>query len=745
MTTRSGQFPAVLALSLSSLFALAAAPSRRAATMNPAATITVDAALNRHAIDPRIYGVAFADSATMTDLSIPLNRWGGNAMSRYNWIISTANRCKDYYFENVPDTVAGDGSNGQSADQFIQPTLAAGGQPIMTIPMMGLLPKDRSYRCGFSIAKYGPQNSNDAMNRPDCGDGRPAGNPNGRLLGVADPFDTAAVYPSSHQGDWIQHNIDTFGPASTTGVKYYALDNEPSLWSFDHWDVHSTGSTYDEVWGKMQEYGAMIRAKDPSALITGIEEWGWSGYFASGLDQENYPDQSDRNAHGGTPYAEWLLQQARAYEQTHGVRILDFASVHFYPQGGEFSDDLSDVTRLLRNRSTRSLWDPNYQDESWIGGTGIDGGHVRLIPRLRQWAAADYPGTKIGITEYNWGAEGDVNGATAQADILGIFGREALDLGVRWTSPPAGSNVYNAIKMYRNYDGLHSKFGDLSVGASGPNPDDVAVFAALRSSDRALTVMIISKTLTGSTPVTVNLADFTATANAQRYQLDGGNVITHLGDVAVAGSSASLSVPSPGITLLVIPGSYVDSPAGVVATATSTSNVHIVWNSVPAASSYEIYRSSLLSAGFALDGTSATTTFDDGGRATNTTYLYTVRAISGPNASGMSALDAATTTVFTDDPLNAGTPAKRQHITELRTAVDAMRAASGLAPGLYTDPSLSAGTVVKRIHLVELRAALDQARATLGLSAGVWTDPAITQGLTAVKAAHIVAVRNGVK
>ncbi len=30
------------------------------------------------------------------------------------------------------------------------------------------------------------------------------------------------------------------------------------------------------------------------------------------------------------------------------------------------------------------------------------------------------------------GADEDMNGATAQADILGIFGREGLDLAARW-------------------------------------------------------------------------------------------------------------------------------------------------------------------------------------------------------------------------------------------------------------------------------------------------------------------------
>ena len=68
-------------------------------------------------------------------------------------------------------------------------------------------------------------------------------------------------------------------------------------------------------------------------------------------------------------------------------------------------------------------------DDSWIASV------IRCIPQLRDWVNAYYPGTQIGITEYNWGAESHINGATAQADVLGIFGREGLDLAARWTTP----------------------------------------------------------------------------------------------------------------------------------------------------------------------------------------------------------------------------------------------------------------------------------------------------------------------
>src|SRR5437764_14818386 len=86
---------------------------------NTPVTINVDAAANRHTIDDRIYGVAFADAVTIDDLSLPLNRWGGNTTSRYNWTNSTANHARDFYFEHIPD-IANAGANGASADQLIQ-------------------------------------------------------------------------------------------------------------------------------------------------------------------------------------------------------------------------------------------------------------------------------------------------------------------------------------------------------------------------------------------------------------------------------------------------------------------------------------------------------------------------------------------------------------------------------------------------------------------------------------------------
>src|SRR5205823_3049564 len=123
----------------------------------------------------------------------------------------------------------------------------------------------------------------------------------------------------------------------------------------------------------------------------------WSGYLYSGYDQQygaqhGWNLHPDRDAHGGMDYLPWLLQQLNQNNIATGKRILDVFTVHCYPQGGEFGNDTSTTMQLLRNRSTRQLWDPNYVDQSWIGT------QVNLVPRLKGWVNQYYPGTKIGIT-----------------------------------------------------------------------------------------------------------------------------------------------------------------------------------------------------------------------------------------------------------------------------------------------------------------------------------------------------------
>ena len=186
-------------------------------------------------------------------------------------------------------------------------------------------------------------------------------------------------------------------------------------------------------------------------------------------------------------------------------------------------------------------------------------------------------------------------------------------------------------------------------------------------------------------------------------------------------------------------------PANLVATASSTTQVNLSWTASTGAVSYQIERSSNL-ASYTQIGTSTTTAYNDTSVSSGITYLYRVRGVDASNnMSPYSNVDLATTILFTDDPLIAGvTVVKAQHFTELRSAVNAVRAAAGLAAASWTDSSLS-GVVIKVVHLQELRDNLNPALTMLGFSPPAYTDPTLTPRVTVIKKAHVNELRQSMK
>lgn len=214
---------------------------------------------------------------------------------------------------------------------------------------------------------------------------------------------------------------------------------------------------------------------------------------------------------------------------------------------------------------------------------------------------------------------------------------------------------------------------------------------------------------------------------------------THTITAAYPGDDDFNGSTSPPLTQTV--NSAPAAPASITATAVSASEVLITWSAVSGATSYEVVRSSNNGLYEGLPMTSATS-INDPGRAANTTYLYKVRAILPSGPSAFTGPDPATTVVFTDPSLS-GAIIKAVHVSELRTAVNAMRASAGLGPFAFTDHPLAAGTKVKAVHLAELRSALDAARAAIGLPALSYTNATLTPAVTVVRAAHALELRGG--
>ena len=274
------------------------------------------------------------------------------------------------------------------------------------------------------------------------------------------------------------------------------MDNEPSGWGNTHRDVSPGQITYQDLVQRTQAYGAMIKSVDPTAQLAGPEDFGWAVYVGT-------PSQN-----GGLWNAWYYLQQMQQYQQAHGSRLLDVFTEHFYasPAGVVTFDGTpgtADV-QAARLRSTRSLWDSTYKEENWIGQWYPP---IRLIPTFHKWVAQYYPGTKIGITEYNWGGLNSINGALAQADVLGIFGREALDMATLWGPPQTNWVGANSFRIYRNYDGAGSRYGDTWVSSASADQTVLALYGSQRTSDSALTLIAINKTA-ADIHAAVSLADY---------------------------------------------------------------------------------------------------------------------------------------------------------------------------------------------------------------------------------------------
>jgi hypothetical protein len=111
-----------------------------------------------------------------------------------------------------------------------------------------------------------------------------------------------------------------------------------------------------------------------------------------------------------------------------------------------------------------------------------------------------------------------------------------------------------AFRMYRNYNGQGSAFGETSLQAASADQDKLAIYAAVRTIDGALTLMVINKTALPLSSA-LSLAHFSPGANAQvyRYSSDNLNAIVRAADQPVTAGGFSVSFPANSITLFIVP------------------------------------------------------------------------------------------------------------------------------------------------------------------------------------------------
>ena len=592
-------------------------------TLNPPATaagpaLTVDVSSPGNAISPLIYGMNayYLDTTSATTAHASVARWGGDDISRYNYLNNITNSASDWYFENVG---ASNMWGGGSFTGLVTSAASIGAKTLGTVPVLGWVANSTAGACSFTQASYPGQESYSGS----CGDGIYLDGSGGctssggcdimgtgttafaEITSIPEPPPTppasSAATTSWALGTWAGSWVNSLvtnpsygNAASGKGVAIWDLDNEPTWWSAVHRDVHPNPFTYDEATNGGIGTALAIKKADPTAEVSGpVVDYWWAYFYsmadiwdgwAAGPCYEQWSNPVDRRAHGGVPFIEYYLQQFAAAENTYGMRLLDYVDLHTY-----FAADNTGLTtagntsaQQARLNSTRVFWDPTYTDPTnnypqpnyttdpnYTTSCSPPQKAPQLIRMMKTWVANDYPGTKLAIDEYNFGGLEAINGAVTQADILGIFGREGLDLGAFW--PTQAYNTQGpgnmAFAVYRNYDGNNSTFGNTVLpatsGAANASQGTLSVYAAQRTSDSMVTVVVINKTY-GPLTSTLSLTGLPSKiTTAQAYLYSNANLAAIVAQPAVTvtppapGSTSSTiagyTFPAQSITLFVVP------------------------------------------------------------------------------------------------------------------------------------------------------------------------------------------------
>ena len=550
-------------------------------------SVSIDVLSNRHSISPYVYGGAFPkDAATISDSGMSVVRWGGNAASTYNWQLGTDNADNDYFFEDYTFCGLGGYPTGgacvdSDSTQWVTDVKAHGSNPLLTMVMLPWVAQgaEQSTQQGngsnndhwvFSVSQDGacsskvdPYNTDAGVNlQSDCTTtmvASPTQLNRAYFPLLDDHTQNCPVATCVYRNDWAAALATAFGSAP----HFYDMDNEIDIWGGTHVDVHPNPAGYDELANVYLTEATKLKAWDPQAIRLGPVSCCWWFYW-------NGANGNDKGNHGGIDFLPWWLNQVYWQDQISGARSLDIFDIHAYPDGPDTSSYSLAQKQALAVSIYRDYWDPTLVSPSgtinqpWTTNIQPNKTIAFRIPRMRAIANTTYPGTPLAFTEWSaaFAGESDFSTALGDADAYGILGRERVYLASRWTAPdPTAPNPnYLALKLYTNYDGSHHGFGAISVADTNTgNPSLFSSYAALDSTGKTLTVVVLNKDPNNAAQAQFALNGFTATSFVS-YTLASGAPTKITASSSQAWSATQKFAPYSA-TVLVIQGNQPTAPS----------------------------------------------------------------------------------------------------------------------------------------------------------------------------------------
>jgi len=503
-----------------------------AATRQAETDFTIDANV-RKPISPYIYGVNSPDyGPNPPDMQamrgVGLAREGGNRLTAYNWETNASNAGNDWHFQNDGYLGKSDVA-GWTETNFMKTAQSNGAAVLLTIPTAGYVAADKN-----------GDGTGDVTKTPNWRETRflksYARKPGGHYAYPPDTTDKAV-----YQDEFVAYLEKT--KTNSTPV-FYAVDNEPDLWSQTHREIVDKPVTYAGIIANNIEFGSAIKAVAPKSLLFGPANYGWNGF-------RTFQSASDGNHRD---FLDVYLDGMHDAEKTQGKRILDVLDIHWYPEargdGVRITDETDKPGALAaRIQAPRSLWDSTYVEDSWIASS-LGKKPIALIPGIEAQIDRYYPGTRFSISEYSYGGSKVISGAIAQADALGIFGRCGLFAAANWGLSTKDTAILAGMKAFVNYDGQGAHFGDQGLAVMGGRPETSSVYAALDSKKpRRLTIVAINKT-EGPMPMTFSIRGFEG-ASARAFTVNPGT-LPQLKPTQAEVDGSKVHYRAPGLSVTVL-------------------------------------------------------------------------------------------------------------------------------------------------------------------------------------------------
>ena len=501
--------------------------------------INIDLSAEKKAISPYIYGVNQYGN-DLSKVTTTALRQGGNRMTAYNWENNASNAGSDWKHSS-DNNVSNSDDPADCAIQLSKEAERNGASyKFTTLQLAGYVAAD----------KDGPVSEAEAA---------PSDRWNEVVLTKGSEFDETPDLTDGkvYMDEYVNYIINKLGDStSPTGIQGYSLDNEPALWHHTHGRIHPERVTIAELAEKSIEMAAAVKKLDPKADIFGPALYGYTA-FKSLADDDSSDEweniKAENNYHW---YIDCYLEQMKQAEEEHGIRLLDVLDIHYYPEAkgdcrvSECNNPTHTKCAEARMQSVRTLYEEGYIEDSWIGEWGKE--NLPMIPTIQESIDKYYPGTKLAITEYNFGGN-DLSATIAQAEALGCFADAGVYLATKWSS---NDYQFAGIDLYTNYDGNGSSFGDMLIPTTTDDVSLSSAYASIKGDDQGtVTAMITNNDMKNTENAVINLKNAdTSYEAAAVYAVYGDSAEIKLIDIVedVKDNVVNVELPAYSAAMVVI-------------------------------------------------------------------------------------------------------------------------------------------------------------------------------------------------